>query len=194
VIRERLQRWGGTAPRPPAGPEIADTGLRVVHAVTQGAVPELMRVIQNYNIVQFDGTYYAVPHGLAVDFESPDVRGHPDIFAGPTVKSVCDWVSARTAPVDRTPTAAFERDSDGAAGPAGEITHTPVLLDTFAGYNIVTFEGWVYGIPQVLGDTDLSEVDVIGLPGVIRDVSRDVVESEILERIRSEPIAHEARP
>jgi hypothetical protein len=43
----------------------------------------------------------------------------------------------------------------------------------------VSYEGFVYGMPQSLGDIDLSEVDVIGIEGVIRDVSRQVVENEI---------------
>ena len=60
----------------------------------------------------------------------------------------------------------------------------PILLATIESYNIVTYEGWVYGIPHALGPLDLTEVDLIGMPGVIRDVSRDVVESEILDRVK----------
>ena len=47
------------------------------------------------------------------------------------------------------------------------------------GYNIVSYEGWIYGLPMSLGNVDLMEVDAIGLEGVIRDVSRQVVENEI---------------
>ena len=47
---------------------------------------------------------------------------------------------------------------------------------------MVTYEGWVYGIPQALGPIDLTEVDTIEMPGVIRDVSRDVVESQIIDQ------------
>ncbi len=43
------------------------------------------------------------------------------------------------------------------------------------------FEGWYYGIPHALGDIDLAATDVIEMPGVIRDLSREVVEGEIRE-------------
>ena len=61
-------------------------------------------------------------------------------------------------------------------------TKVPVLLSTMEadGYNIFAYEGWIYGMPHVLGPIDLSEVDVMEMPGVIRDVSRDAVENEIL--------------
>ena len=41
----------------------------------------------------------------------------------------------------------------------------------------------MYGIPQSLGPIDLLNVDVMEWPEVIRDVSEDVVESEILARV-----------
>jgi hypothetical protein len=51
----------------------------------------------------------------------------------------------------------------------------------------VEFEGWFYGLPHALGPIDLATTDVIEMPGVIRDLSRDVVEGEIKEtRFRSE--------
>jgi radical SAM superfamily enzyme YgiQ (UPF0313 family) len=58
---------------------------------------------------------------------------------------------------------------------------TPVLVGSLAEHNIVEYEGWFYGIPKSLGDIRLEDVDVIEMPGVIRDVSREVVEGEIRE-------------
>ncbi len=46
-------------------------------------------------------------------------------------------------------------------------------------YNVVGYEGWIYGIPLALGALDLTEVDVTEIPGVIKDVARDVVINEI---------------
>jgi radical SAM superfamily enzyme YgiQ (UPF0313 family) len=168
-----------------AGEPIDDTGIRVVNAVTKGAVPELMRVIGNYNVVQFDSRYYAMPHGLACDFEGGEARALPGVFEATSVKAVSDWICARlgaaaAALPDELPAAA----APGGSGPAGAVTRLPKMVKSLEGYNVVTYEGWVYGIPQELGDLNLTEVDVMEIPGVIRDVSQDVVENEILDRIR----------
>jgi len=56
-----------------------------------------------------------------------------------------------------------------------------LLRKTVGNYNVVEYEGWFYGLPHSLGPIDLQTVDVIEIPGVIRDVSADVVEREIQE-------------
>lgn len=60
----------------------------------------------------------------------------------------------------------------------------PILLGTIESenYNLVAYDGWVYGLPRELGPIDLPQTDVIAMAGVIRDVSRDVVESEVISR------------
>jgi hypothetical protein len=62
----------------------------------------------------------------------------------------------------------------------------PVLVGALDGYNVLEYEGWFYGLPQALGPLDLGQTDVIETPGVIRDVSRDVVETEIRELTRTQ--------
>jgi len=54
-------------------------------------------------------------------------------------------------------------------------------VKTVRDYNIVAYEGWYFGLPHLLGPVDLQTVDVIEMPGVIRDLSADVVEREIQE-------------
>lgn len=61
---------------------------------------------------------------------------------------------------------------------------TPTLVGALNGYNIVSYEGWFYD-QQALGPLDLTEVDIISYPGIVRDVSRDVVEGEIADRVRN---------
>jgi radical SAM superfamily enzyme YgiQ (UPF0313 family) len=61
----------------------------------------------------------------------------------------------------------------------------PVLVGSLDGYNVVEYEGWFYGLPQAMGPLDLGQTDVIEMPGVIRDLSRDVVENEIRELMGS---------
>ena len=65
--------------------------------------------------------------------------------------------------------------------PPANVKGKPHRVGSLEGYNIVEYEGWFYGLPTALGDIRLEEVDVIEMPGVIRDVSREVVEGEIRE-------------
>ena len=58
----------------------------------------------------------------------------------------------------------------------------PVTVGTLNGYTLIAYEGWYYGLPEAYGDINLAEQDVMELSGVIRDLSREVVESEIAER------------
>jgi radical SAM superfamily enzyme YgiQ (UPF0313 family) len=60
----------------------------------------------------------------------------------------------------------------------------PRLVASLENYNIVEYEGWFYGLPQALGPIDLQQVDVLEMPGVLRDLSREVVEGEIRELVQ----------
>jgi radical SAM superfamily enzyme YgiQ (UPF0313 family) len=115
-----------------------------------------------------------------------DLEGLPGIVTGANVTHVIAEVESllglersagrpssdanreRTAPSLRTTT-------------TNHRTTRPQLVGSLAGHNIVEYEGWFYGIPKALGDIRLEDVDVIEMPGVIRDVSREVVEGEIRE-------------
>jgi hypothetical protein len=57
----------------------------------------------------------------------------------------------------------------------------PTKVGSLDGYDIVEYEGWFYGLPHALGAINLQEVDVLEMPGVLRDLSREVVEGEIRE-------------
>lgn len=170
-------------------PPIASVGVNVtgenfslVSVVTKNTVPELMWSLDGHNVVKYDGMFYGLPHGMAVDWENDDVPSMPNVILAQSVKEVVDQIESRSRTVHAQP-AARAANNQRATGPAGEASQVPILLATMDGYNIVTYEGWIYGIPHALGPLDLTEVDLIGMAGVIRDVSRDVVESEILDRI-----------
>jgi len=164
---------------------ISGTEFRIVNVVTEGAVPDLMRVMGNYNIVQFDSRYYGTPQGLPVDWQSGEARYLPGMVVGATAKEVMAEVASRLAPEPLASDVGPSSAGGTALGPAGEISAVPRLVKSVEGYNIVSYEGWVYGIPQELGDISLTETDVMELPDVIRDVSLDVVEHQILDRMRS---------
>jgi hypothetical protein len=152
--------------------------MRVLHAVSDGEDPELMWTIANYNVVKFDGMYYGLRHGVHIDW-TLDIARLPGVIAAKRASDVTAEIEriTGTAGTGRTGAAA----GAAASGPAGERSSRPRRLATLHDYNVIEYEGWVYGIPTSLGEIDLTEVDVMGKPGVIRDVSRDVVEDEIAE-------------
>ncbi|WP_420547904.1 B12-binding domain-containing radical SAM protein [Curvivirga sp.] len=68
-------------------------------------------------------------------------------------------------------------------GPASEaFTSKPILLEEKGDYHIIGYEGVIYGVPSQYSDVDLTEVDIISWPGVIRDVSRDAVLDQVEEK------------
>jgi len=182
LLREFSLSWQRRCgPRRKSGGENNSSGLRVLNCVSRGAVPELLTSYGDHNIVEFDGAYYAVPFGLAVDWESGSVPALPGVIVEKTTNAVMQRLHEKLG-LDRVSAVSTASAGEKGLGPAAEISHLPLLLGEFEGYNLVAYEGFVYGLPHSLGSVDLAEVDVLGLPGVIRDVSRDVVEGEIKER------------
>ena len=55
----------------------------------------------------------------------------------------------------------------------------PKLLGSIDSYNIVDYDGFIYGLPQALGPIDLAQVDAEHLKAMIRADSREKVEAEI---------------
>ncbi len=159
----------------------------ILSVVTKDAQPELMWTIDRYNLVKFDGMFYGVPQGGAVDWDSGMVESIPGMLVGKTIGEVVALIGSGHSSQEQ-----LELSSDLVNESSGsESTKVPVLLRTMPeeGYNIVSYEGWIYGMPHALGPIDLAEIDVMEMPDVIRDVSFDVVENEILDRM-----ANTARP
>lgn len=185
VKRTILGRPG--PPDPLAVEAIAGAGgslarARVMDVRSEGATPEMIRVIGNYNIVRFDWVYYGVPHGVPIDWNSPERKSTPNLIWHRELREVVRRVQEVTGYV--APKRESRDDARG-TGPAEVANLQPKLVGALNGYNIVDYEGWFYGIPQSLGSIDLMETDVMGYPGVLRDVSRDVIENEIAERART---------
>ena len=157
--------------------------VEILFAVSKGATPELIRSFGRYNVVSYDGLFYAIPQGLDVPWGEEDVAVMPGVVTAASLNEVLAAIGCVRAPRPRAGT--LDQQSDHSTGmpvePVGSGA-TPRLLGEQQGYNIVEYEGWIYGIPQDLGPLDLTEMDVIGMPGVIRDLSISVVEDEIVER------------
>jgi radical SAM superfamily enzyme YgiQ (UPF0313 family) len=159
-----------------AGEAIPGTDIVLLGVASKDATPDLLRTIENYNLVQFDGRFYGVPHGIYLDWNDFDVQATPGMVAAATAKEATRLIEQQVGRTRRPDTTvAAERG----LGPAGEFFPEPILLQRMGDYNVVGYEGWIYGIPLVLGALDLTEVDVTEMPGVIKDVARDVVINEI---------------
>ncbi len=155
--------------------------ISILSVVSKDAQPELMWTIGTYNLVKFDGMFYGVPHGTSVDWESGDLASLPGMIVGSSFGDVVSAIDARMPRAESGPAEATAATTQSAV-----VANVPTLLKTMVdeGYNIVAYEGWVYGIPHGLGPLDLTETDVMEMSGVIRDVSPDVVENEILLRVQ----------
>lgn len=155
-------------------------GVKIAATITKGSTPELIRAFptKSCNVVSFDSRFYAIPFGLPVAWGEEDITSKPGVKVAQTLKALLDAIGYVRL-----------QGSDASADivvavPVINTARSPRLVKTVQAYNIVEYEGWVYGIPQALGAMDLTEVDVTSLSGVVRDVSADVVESEILDRER----------
>lgn len=155
--------------------------VTIESVVSTGAQPELMWTIGNYNLVRFDGMFYGIPHGTSVDWESGDLETTPGVVAADNFGDVVSAIEGRLPTQQRQHT---QPARSVASDPVDAKVPTLMKSMNDEGYNVVAYEGWVYGIPHGLGPLDLAETDVMEMPGVIRDVSADVVENEILLRAR----------
>lgn len=81
-----------------------------------------------------------------------------------------------------------------AFGPAfGNFFKQPKLIEEIDSYLLIGYEGFVYGLPKQYGDVDLTQVDVMTWPGVLRDVSYDAVTEQILEKRQTEMVYGQAQ-
>ena len=168
---------GVSAPRAMPVP-IQGTGFVALRAITKGAQPSLLTAFNEYkyNLVEYDGLFYGLPYGLAYDWEDPNASSQPGVIVAGSAQKVARMIRENTkTSAAKKPRVVAEKGS----GPAGEIARVPQLLGAIDDYNVVSYEGFIYGLPQALGPIDLTETDAIEIEGVIRDVSLQVVENEI---------------
>ncbi len=119
----------------------------------------------------------------SIPWGNVDLDGMPGILCGANRDEICaraarlqGIVKAQPAPLDLA-----ARMSANVKVRDDATKRKPQVVGSLEGYRIVEYEGWFYGIPATLGDVRLEDVDVIEMPGVIRDVAREVVEGEIRE-------------
>jgi hypothetical protein len=153
--------------------------LRVRAASTRSVIPELIGAVGSNNIVYYDGRFYVVPHSVGAinNWGEQDIAGLPGIVAVRTGREAFAVARGKAGAVELQVEAERTNSNAGRRDSASQ----PRLVKTLDSYNIVEYEGWYYGLPLALGNIQLETVDVIEMPGVIRDVSADVVEREIQE-------------
>jgi radical SAM superfamily enzyme YgiQ (UPF0313 family) len=175
MMRVATGRGGGH--ETPAGVPVKGEEFSILSVVTKDVQPELLWTIGNYNLVKFDGMFYGVPHGAYVEWDSGFVASVPGMLVGETIAEVDGMIKKLRGESGEISVA----QTDDRSHTSG-FTKSPIVLRTMPeeGYDVISYEGWIYGMPHALGAIDLSEIDVIEMPGVIRDVSRDAVENEIL--------------
>jgi len=180
----RLLRKGdvASAAAGQAGTQVKGEDFCVLSIVTKNALPELMWSINKFNLVKFDGMFYGLPQGVPIDWDSGDVASIAGVIVGKTSQEVVSAIDSKTQ--TKSEADVLRNVVGPIANAAADRAKAPTLLGTMEGHNIVSYEGWVYGLPQELGPVDLTEVDVMEMSGVIRDVSRDVVENEIMDRLK----------
>jgi Radical SAM superfamily len=161
---------------------VPNTELFAIRAITKGAQPTMLAALKEceYNLVEYDGLFYGLPYGLAYDWENPCAASLPDVIIAESAGKAMRMIRGR-AQASATTRSVIEAKKG--SGPAGEITKVPQLLGAIEDYNIVSYEGFIYGLPQALGPIDLTVTDTIEIKGVIRDVSQQVVENEIRELV-----------
>ncbi len=180
LLTSRLKRTMSTNPSLHRAEKviIGESNAIITRIVSQNAVPEFMCSVGHYNIVCFDGLYYGVPQKESVVWEDGHVERMPNVVYDSSVKGAIAMVRSKLGIADTIPTS----NTKNLSLPANDvISETPILLEKVNDYSIISYEGWVYGIPKEHADVDLTETDPMELPGVIKDVSRDVVHLEIFE-------------
>lgn len=174
---KRIMRGRSVGSQTSSGVPVKGEDFSILSVVTKNAQPELLWAVGNYNLVKFDGLFYGVPHGAYVEWDSGLIASVPGMLVGETIAEVDGMIRKVRGEAEEIPVAAT-----GGRSRASGFAKSPVLLRAMPeeGYDVISYEGWIYGMPHALGSIDLTEIDVIEMPGVIRDVSRDAVENEIL--------------
>jgi hypothetical protein len=141
---------------------IAD-GALIVLAKLGGTPPgpaRLIRSVGTTNIVRYDVLYYAVPQSLgAVKWGEEDVAKLPGVMVGNDAAKL----AARIA--------------------GGSLATPPArLLRSVGTYNVVDFDGRIWGVPQSLGEVRWGEDNVSAIPGVVVGETEEKVLEGIARR------------
>ncbi|MBI5235165.1 MAG: glycosyltransferase [Deltaproteobacteria bacterium] len=152
----------------------------------QEAAPTLECSHNGYNVASLGGVFYAIPLDLGrVDLLNASDRSKPGIITAFSVQEARSMIDKAPAkPSMQVIEAPFLSAS------------APLLLDSYKGYNIVSWKDAFFGIPLYLGDVDLSDAKARSHKDVLTADSRRRVDAAIDDRVPSaqNPTASGASP
>lgn len=157
---------------------LAMTGCSDEEAAT-GASSDarLVKVVGRYNIVKFSGVVYGVPHGVPIDWKKDALEKVPGMIVGPSVDHV--EKSIKNLPYQKEPIE---------AAPTGGVLAEASLVTVIGHYNIVKFNGNVYGVPHGIA-IDWHKDDLSKVEGMIVGSSVALVEISVIGRLISEKLS-----
>ena len=109
-------------------------------AATYAEPPALSKAAHSYNVVRYRGRFFAIPHGLQIDWEADNIAALPDVAVGET-----------------------EQEVEAAIHAMG--TNTPILSQVVGLYNVVLFCGRFFVVRQGIAVdwTNGKEFDNLGI-------------------------------
>ena len=125
--------------------------------------PQHFKDFNGYSVVVFGQTYFGIPksHGV-IHLDKIDHRMFPEIIAKPSLREIEDAITEK-----------WVRSLDG---------KQPHLIRSSRGYSIVAYKGVFFGIPKMLGEVRLEEIDLDDVPSIIDKPSLNDLEDEIADR------------
>ncbi|MCB2261352.1 MAG: B12-binding domain-containing radical SAM protein [Candidatus Thiosymbion ectosymbiont of Robbea hypermnestra] len=105
-------------------------GMHIIGVISEGAVPESMWTIENYNIVKFDGAYYALPQGVFINWRSGAVAALPGVLVSRNLKVLMGRLDELLGDGGKSATHGKAKISSAGkgSGPSDGYSKLPVLL------------------------------------------------------------------
>lgn len=149
--------------------------------VDKNASPEFLWSSNNYNFVKYNLNFYMVPHGMPVDWDTGMVDQHEDIIHEKSLQKLSQkYISIHGRDENELKMVNPKNEYNKSSGPFDKSNKNPIIIKSLNDFRIVSYEGWVYGIPKKYKNTKIENLDLLA-KDIIRDVSEDVVEDQIKE-------------
>ncbi|MGA2916324.1 MAG: glycosyltransferase [Sedimentisphaerales bacterium] len=119
--------------------------------------PILLDTYKEYNIIKYLGRIYGIPHRWGkVDLFDPEQLCRMETLSADTIEAVKRLI-------DKT----------------SRSMYLPIVLDTYKGYNVVEYQGKVYGVPRNLGKVDFMKESERLQPGILCEDTQQKLISRI---------------
>lgn len=155
----------------------------ITGVIDKNASPEFLWSTNKYNFVKYDLMFYMLPHGVRINWDSGTVDLVDGVIMASSLKKLSDKFYSIYGQYEYKNIVDTNKSiNNKSSGPFQKSTKKPIVIKELQGYEIVSYEGWVYGIPKKLTKHKIEDLDLLS-KDIIRDVSEDVVEDQIREII-----------